>query len=75
MSIIDKIIDEAWRRQDSGVIYEDLDNREEYMTRNLWEDAVRWAIAAALEAYEDALVWNEESLEAFAAEVRKTLYQ
>lgn len=74
MSTIDKIIDEAWRRQDTGVYYEDLDNRVEYMTRDQWEDAARWAIAEALGAYEDAMVGTEESLEDLADDVQKTLW-
>lgn len=74
MDKISNIIDEAWRMQDTGIIYEDLDNRVEYMTREQWEDAARWAIAEALGAYEDELVNAEESLEELTEVCRKNLY-
>lgn len=74
MDKISNIIDEAWRMQDTGIIYEDLDNRVEYMTREQWEDAARWAIAEALGAYEDELVNAVESLEELTEVCRKNLY-
>lgn len=74
MDKISKIIDEAWRTQDTGIIYEDLDNRKEYITREQWEDAARWAIAEALSAYEDAMLDVNEDLETLMENSRAAIY-